>query len=66
MYIVNNGINYDIRNDITFLNTCNNYDCIFSEMLNNTHDATHNKLLIVSIYRSPDPILITDLLKTFT
>ena len=53
---VKNGINYKIRNDITFLNNnVSYYDCLFIEILNNTHNATHKHLLIGSIYRSPDP-----------
>ena len=53
---VKNGINYKIRNDITFLNNnVSYYDCLFIEILNNTHNATHKNLLIGSIYRSPDP-----------
>ena len=55
---VKNGINYKIRNDIAFINTCNNvsyYDCLFTEMFNNTHNVTHKNLLIGSMYRSPDP-----------
>ena len=52
---VKNGIHYKIRNDITFLNNnVSYYDCLFIEILNNTHDATHKNLLIGSIYRSPD------------
>ena len=52
---VKNGIHYKLRNDITFLNNnVSYYDCLFIEISNNTHDATHKNLLIGSIYRSLD------------